>query len=124
MFSHIVVGANDIPAAKTFYDAVLGALGHAPGAGAETHVIYSTGAGSLLVMRPRDGNPATVGNGVTVGFTAPGPEAVDAFHAAGLANGGTDEGAPGPRDAIPNSYAAYVRDPVGNKLVAWCIKAA
>src|SRR5687768_1763252 len=104
MFSHIVVGANDIPAAKSFYDAVLGTLGHAPGAEMGERVIYAAGTGTLLVTKPYDGQPATFGNGITIGFNAPGPEAVDAFHAAGLSLGGTDEGPPGPRPAIPNSY--------------------
>jgi hypothetical protein len=75
-----------------------------------------------MVTRPIDGKAASFGNGVTIGLTAPDPAAVDAFHARGVAAGGQDAGAPGPRDAIPNSYAAYVRDPTGNKLVAWCIK--
>jgi catechol 2,3-dioxygenase-like lactoylglutathione lyase family enzyme len=123
MFSHIVVGADDLSAAKAFYDAALGALGHGPGADMGGRVIYSTDAGILMVTRPYDGKGASFGNGVTIGLNAPDVAAVDAFHARGLAAGGRDEGAPGPRDAIPNSYAAYLRDPTGNKLVAWCVKA-
>lgn len=124
MFSHIVIGANDVAAAKTFYDAVLGALGHEPGNDMGERVLYMADGGMLLVTKPFDGQTATFGNGVTIGFNAANPEVVDAFYAAGLANGGTDEGAPGPRPAIPNSYGAYLRDPTGNKLVAWCVKAA
>ena len=69
-----------------------------------------------------NGAQASYGNGVTIGLSAPDVAAVDAFHERGLAAGGSDEGAPGPRPAIPNSYAAYVRDPTGNKLVAWCVR--
>lgn len=124
MYSHIVVGANDIAAAKTFYDAALGALGHGPGAAMGDRVVYSSDAGILLLTKPIDGNPASFGNGITIGFSAPDAAAVDAFHAQGIAAGGRDEGAPGPRPAIPNSYAAYLRDPTGNKLVAWCVRDA
>lgn len=122
MFTHIVVGADDLAAAKRFYDAALGPLGHGPGAEMGDRVIYSTEAGILMVTKPIDGNPASFGNGVTIGLSAPNTAAVDAFHRAGVAAGGRDEGAPGPRPAIPNSYAAYLRDPTGNKLVAWCVR--
>jgi catechol 2,3-dioxygenase-like lactoylglutathione lyase family enzyme len=124
MFSHIVVGAEDLVAAKRFYDAALGSLGYASGVEAGERVIYAAEAGTLMVTRPIDGNPASFGNGITIGLTAPDVAAVDAFHANGLAAGGADAGAPGPRPAIPNSYAAYLRDPTGNKLVAWCVSAA
>lgn len=121
MFSHIVLGADDIAAAKKFYDATLGALGHAAGFEATPghNVVYKADTGMLIITKPRDGQPATHANGGTVGFAAPTPAAIDAFHAAGLAAGGTDEGAPGPRDYIPGAYGAYLRDPTGNKLVAW-----
>lgn len=122
MFSHIVLGTNDIPAAKKFYDAILGTLGHARGNDLGDRVIYSAESGILMITQPYDGKTATFGNGVTVGLSAATPEAVDAFHAAGLDAGGTDEGAPGARPAIPNSYAAYLRDPTGNKILAWCVK--
>jgi len=123
MFTHLVVGANDMPASKKFYDAALGALGIPEGADAGNgRVVYASPAGMLLLTIPIDGNPASFGNGITIGLTAPNPDAVDAFHAQGIAAGGSDEGAPGPREAIPNSYAAYLRDPTGNKLVAWCVK--
>jgi len=122
MFSHIVVGADDLSAAKRFYDAALGALGYEPGAEMGDRVIYSAPTGILMVTKPFDGGPASFGNGITIGLAAPNAAAVDAFHSGGLAAGGRDEGAPGPRPAIPNSYAAYVRDPTGNKLVAWCVR--
>ena len=125
MFSHIVLGADDIQAAKKFYDAALGALGHE--AGNQTpdgaRVIYQSESGILMITHPLNGEPATFANGGTVGLNAPSAEAVDAFHREGIAAGGTDEGAPGPRPAIPGSYAAYLRDPTGNKIVAWCMKA-
>lgn len=124
MFSHIVVGADDLAAAKRFYDAALGALGYAPGAEMGDRVIYSAESGILMVTKPYDGGQASFGNGVTIGLTAPDAAAVDAFHEGGVSAGGRCEGPPGPRTAIPNSYAAYLRDPTGNKLVAWCVKAS
>jgi len=73
------------------------------------------------VVRPLDGAAAGAGNGVTVAFAAPTRAAVDAFHAAALAAGASDEGAPGLRPHYhPNYYGAYVRDPDGNKLCAVC----
>jgi len=123
MYSHIVVGANDIAAAKKFYDSVMGALGYPEGNLMGDRVIYAGDAGILMVTKPYDGNEATFGNGVTIGFNAATPDVVDSFHASGLAAGGTDEGEPGPRPAIPGSYAAYLRDPTGNKILAWCMKA-
>ena len=93
-----------------------------PGAEMGERVIYSTEAGILMVTKPIDGKLASFGNGMTIGLSAPNVAAVDAFHELGVAAGGSDEGAPGPRAAIPNSYAAYLRDPTGNKLVAWCVR--
>lgn len=125
MFSHVVLGADDIPAAKKFYDAILTTLGHEPGMlmPGGNSIVYQSKTQPLLITKPRDGKSASYANGGTIGFAAPSQSAVDAFHAAALANGGSDEGAPGPRDAIPGSYAAYVRDVTGNKLVAWCAPA-
>lgn len=124
MYSHIVLGANDTEAAKKFYDAVMGALGYPEGNLMGDRVIYAGEAGILMITKPYDGNEATFGNGVTIGFNAPSSDVVDAFHAAGMANGGSDEGAPGQRPAIPGSYGAYLRDPTGNKILAWCMGAA
>lgn len=124
MFSHIFVGADDLAAAKIFYDAALGAIGHGSGNVVGDRVIYATGNAIFAVSKPLDGHPATFANGGTIGFSGPTPESIDAFHREGLAAGGSDEGAPGPRPAIPNSYAAYLRDPTGNKLVAWCVSQA
>lgn len=124
MFSHLVIGTNHVEAAKVFYDGVLGTLGHPPGQLAGDRVVYATDAGILVVTVPFDKKAATPGNGITVGLNAPNPAAVDAFHAIGIELGGIDEGQPGPRTAIPGSYAAYLRDPTGNKILAWCMMQA
>jgi catechol 2,3-dioxygenase-like lactoylglutathione lyase family enzyme len=121
MYSHIMVGANDIQASRTFYDAVLGAMGHAPGVMDEKgRVFYFTDTGIFSITTPIDGEPASPGNGSTIGFAAADPEMADAWHAAGLANGGTScEEPPGVRDgAIGQLYLAYLRDPSGNKICA------
>ena len=122
MFSHIMVGANDLEASKKFYDAALGALGHAnvmPGDA--PRLVYPGPGGSFIVGAPADGQPATQYNGFTAGFAATDAAAVDAFHAAGVANGGSDDGAPGPRPNAPgNAYGAYLRDPDGHKVCAFC----
>jgi catechol 2,3-dioxygenase-like lactoylglutathione lyase family enzyme len=121
MFSHIMVGANDIQQSKTFYDAILGALGHEPGVlDDKGRVFYFTKSGIFSITKPIDGKPASAGNGSTVGFAAATPAAADAWHAAGLANGGTTcEDPPGIRaGAAGKLYLAYLRDPSGNKLCA------
>ena len=119
MYSHIMVGANDVAAAKTFYDAVLGALGHPPGnMDDKGRCFWFTPTGVFSVTPPIDGNEATHGNGSTVGFAAASPAEADAWHAAGLANGGTTcEEPPGER-AGSGLYLAYLRDPSGNKICA------
>jgi catechol 2,3-dioxygenase-like lactoylglutathione lyase family enzyme len=121
MYTHICIAAEDLEKSKAFYDAVLTPLGvQSVGQVNERTCVYATQTGKLLVMKPADGNPATRSNGGTIGFQAPDGAAVDAFHAAGIANGGTDEGAPGNRAAAPgNPYGAYLRDPVGNKICAF-----
>lgn len=116
MYSHITIGTNNPEKARAFYDAALGALGHEIPA-ADARAIYRSGGQAFGVTPPRNGEPATHANGGTVAFRANSPAEVDAFHAAGLANGGTDEGAPGLR-AASNMYAAYLRDPDGNKICA------
>ena len=121
MFSHIMIGANDVEAAKTFYDAVLGAMGHAPGVIDDNgRCFYVTEAGIFSITKPIDGDPASAGNGSTVGFAAKDTAAADAWHAAGLANGGTTcEDPPGVREgAMGQLYLAYLRDPSGNKICA------
>ena len=100
MFSHIMVGANDIEASKKFYDAVLGALGHAPGTlDPKGRCFYMTPTGIFSLSVPINGEAACGANGGTVGFAAASPAEADAWHAAGLANGGTDcEDPPGERE--------------------------
>ena len=119
MYSHIMVGANDMNASKQFYDAVLGALGYKPGTMDQNgRCFYFTDSGIFSITPPINGEPATGGNGMTIGFAAKTPEAADAWHAAGLENGGvTIEDPPGER-AGSGLYLAYLRDPAGNKLCA------
>ncbi len=121
MFTHVMVGSNDLEAAKKFYDATLGVLGHEPGFVDEKgRVFYYTQYGSFGITTPIDGNPPTVANGGTIGFRAESTEAADAWHEAGLANGGTAiEDPPGIRENRGRKlYLAYLRDPDGNKVCA------
>jgi catechol 2,3-dioxygenase-like lactoylglutathione lyase family enzyme len=119
MFSHVMVGSNDIDRSKKFYDAVFGAVGGKPGVqDAKGRLIYSHNGGLLLVSKPIDGEPATHANGGTIGFAMTGSEQADAWHKAGVANGGTAiEDPPGVRPG-GQMYLAYLRDPDGNKLCA------
>lgn len=120
MFTHIMVGTNDLDTAKNFYDAALGALGHGAGVIRDSRVFYRSPTGVFAASKPIDGKAACHANGGTIGFAAATKEAVDAFHAAGLAHGGTDAGAPGKRPNAPgNAYGAYLRDPCGNKICAF-----
>ena len=120
MFSHIMIGTNDLDRAKSFYDAVLGALGVAPGAVDRHRIFYRTRTGVFSVSLPINGEPATVANGGTIGFACNSAEQADAWHTAGLANGGTScEDPPGVRDgSVGKLYLAYLRDPDGNKICA------
>jgi catechol 2,3-dioxygenase-like lactoylglutathione lyase family enzyme len=121
MFSHIMVGANDVTAAKTFYDAALGALGIPEGAYDDMgRVWYRTQRGVFAITTPINGDAASFANGGTIGFLARTPEAVHAWHEAGIANGGTScEDPPGERaNPFGRLYLAYLRDPDGNKLCA------
>jgi catechol 2,3-dioxygenase-like lactoylglutathione lyase family enzyme len=121
MFSHVMLGANDIEQSKKFYDAVLGALGVQPGMiDPKGRCFYRTKAGVFALSKPIDGNPACNGNGSTVGFAAESPEAAIAWHEAGLANGGSAcEDPPGVREGGGMKlYLAYLRDPSGNKICA------
>lgn len=122
MLTHVMVGVDDLDAAKTFYDAILGALGHGPGILDGTgRAFYPSSTVALGIGKPVNGEPASVGNGGTIGFAASSAEQVDAWHAAGVAAGGTTcENPPGVRDLGPAGkiYAAYLRDPAGNKLAA------
>lgn len=121
MYSHNMVGSNDLARSKTFYDALFKAMG-----GNEAIVddkgrlIYMHNGGLFLVTAPIDGQPATAGNGCTIGFAVTGPEQAQAWHDAGVAAGGTSiEDPPGVREGgFGNLYLAYLRDPDGNKLCA------
>ncbi|GLV29243.1 hypothetical protein TomTYG75_17630 [Sphingobium sp. TomTYG75] len=119
MFSHIMVGADDIQKSKQFYDATLGALGVSPGfIDDKDRVFYMTPTGAFAISKPLNGEPACAANGGTIGFSASSPEQADAWHAAGIAAGGTTcEDPPGVRDGgMGKLYLAYLRDPAGNKL--------
>jgi catechol 2,3-dioxygenase-like lactoylglutathione lyase family enzyme len=120
MFSHIMIGTNDLDRAKAFYDAVLGAIGVPPAVVDRHRIFYRTPAGVFSVSLPIDGKPATPANGGTIGFACATPEQADAWHAAGLAAGGvTCEDPPGVREGPQgNLYLAYLRDPDGNKICA------
>ena len=125
MMPYVTIGAIDSEASNRFYDAVLGALGwasHAQYPGWRGYSEGGSGAGfTIWVARPFDGEIASPGNGSMTGLPAADHAQVDAFYAAALAKGGSDEGAPGLRPHYgPNWYAAYVRDPAGNKLAAIC----
>ena len=116
-----MIGANDIEASKSFYDAILGALGHKPGViDDKGRCFYFTPTGIFAITKPIDGEPACNGNGSTIGFAAENPAAADAWHTAGLANGGTTcEELPGVREGTTGElYLAYLRDPSGNKVCA------
>jgi catechol 2,3-dioxygenase-like lactoylglutathione lyase family enzyme len=118
MFSHVMVGADDLDQARRFYDAVLGVLGVREPRRDRDRLFYMTRTGVFAVSVPINGQPATCANGATIGFTCDSPEQVDAWHAAGLANGGeTCEDPPGVREGgLGKMYLAYLRDPSGNKL--------
>ncbi|PCJ12546.1 MAG: glyoxalase [Gammaproteobacteria bacterium] len=121
MFSHIMLGANDIQASKKFYDAVLGTLGYKPGFIDEKgRCFYASKTGTFAITEPIDGEPACHGNGSTFGFIAASADDANAWHEAGLANGGTTcEEPPGEREATAGKlYLAYLRDPSGNKICA------
>ncbi len=125
MFSHIMVGTNDIERSKRFYDAVLGVLGvkepvrNAAKTG-HMRLFYRHNGATFCVSEPINGEPATSANGGTIGFNCSSPEQVREFHNVAVANGGISiEDPPGPRESKPGAlHLAYVRDPDGNKLCA------
>jgi catechol 2,3-dioxygenase-like lactoylglutathione lyase family enzyme len=120
VFSHIMIGTNDLDRAKSFYDVVLGTLGVPPATVDRHRIFYRTPTGVFSVSLPIDGKPATAPNGGTIGFACKTAEQADAWHAAGIANGGVScEDPPGVREgAAGKLYLAYLRDPDGNKLCA------
>ena len=120
MFSHIMIGMNDLDRAKTFYDKLLGTLGVQPAVVDRHRIFYRTKTGTFSVSKPIDGKAATFANGGTIGFAAASAAEADAWHAAGVANGGTTcEDPPGIRGMGDlKMHIAYLRDPDGNKLCA------
>jgi catechol 2,3-dioxygenase-like lactoylglutathione lyase family enzyme len=120
MFSHVMFGVNDLERSKKFYDALPGTLGVGPGVANKNRYFYRSPAGTFGITTPINGAPATQGNGSTLGFAVQSPEQGDAWHAAGVANGGTScEDPPGFREGPTGQiYLAYLRDPDGNKICA------
>jgi len=121
MFSHVMIGSNDLAKAKTFYDAVFAAMGAKPAiVDDKGRLIYMHNNGLFLVTAPINGQPATAANGGTIGFAIESPAQADAWHKAGCSNGGvTCEDPPGVREsAFGPLYLAYMRDPDGIKLCA------
>ena len=125
MFSHIMIGSNDIDRSKRFYDAVLGVIGagepirNAAKTG-HARLFYRHGGATFCVSEPIDGEAASSANGGTIGFSCNSPEQVKQFHDAAVGHGGSSiEEAPGLREGQMGAmYLAYVRDPDGNKLCA------
>jgi catechol 2,3-dioxygenase-like lactoylglutathione lyase family enzyme len=126
MFSHICLGTNNLSESMAFYDQVMPVLGVSRQDTGDTYAGYGnqedigSGVNCLFIGNTFNGEPATAGNGVNIALLAQTREQVVKFHQIALENGGQDEGAPGLRDVHPHFFAAYVRDPTGNKLVVVC----
>jgi catechol 2,3-dioxygenase-like lactoylglutathione lyase family enzyme len=120
MFSHIMIGTNDLERAKAFYDPLLATLGVPPATVDGHRIFYVTKTGVFSVTQPINGEPASCANGGTIGFAATSATQADSWHAAGLAAGGTAcEDPPGVREGRAGKlYLAYLRDPDGHKLCA------
>ena len=121
MFSHVMIGSNDLGRSKTFYDALFAAMGGREGRiDPRGRLVYAHKGAALMVTTPIDGEPASHANGGTIGFSLDGPDQVEAWHKAGTAHGGTAiEDPPGERQGSSGKlYLAYLRDPDGNKLCA------
>jgi catechol 2,3-dioxygenase-like lactoylglutathione lyase family enzyme len=120
IFTHATVGTNNLEKARTFYDGVLGALGYTRSHDMPHASVWGKdGSFEFFATKPLNGDNATIGNGVTLGFAAPSAAAVAAFHAKALELGGVCEGPPGPRPYAPGKHAAYARDADGNKICAY-----
>jgi catechol 2,3-dioxygenase-like lactoylglutathione lyase family enzyme len=126
MLAYVMVGTNNIKRATKFYDAALAPLGLAQSGNSGRYVGYAPGGdpakAQFFVTKPFNKKEATAGNGSMITLKAKSRKAVEGFHAAALAAGGTDEGKPGPRPADGSNCFAYVRDPDGNKICAYCAK--
>ncbi|MSP51024.1 MAG: VOC family protein [Alphaproteobacteria bacterium] len=127
MFAYVMVGTNNVKRAAKFYDAALKPLGLVRTGGSDRHLGYGPKStpkkSKFYVTKPYNKKAATFGNGTMISLEAKSKRAVDGFHAAAIANGGKDDGKPGPRPADGNNYVAYARDPDGNKICAYCAKA-
>ncbi|WP_299846056.1 VOC family protein [uncultured Roseovarius sp.] len=125
MIGYVMVGTNDLDRAAAFYDSILAPLGLMQVERVETFSAYAPVAAKdaieFYVTTPFDQRPATPGNGMMIALAAPSIQALEQFHTVGLQNGGTDEGAPGPREEDSDICYAYVRDPDGNKICAFCL---
>jgi catechol 2,3-dioxygenase-like lactoylglutathione lyase family enzyme len=120
MLSYFTIGANDIRQSERFFTAVLGPLGYEK-AEHPNALAYTLGTSTIYIVKPFDGRAATAGNGYMQAFKVPTQAGVHEIHAAGIAAGGTDEGAPGYRAIYSdNFYVGYLRDPVGNKFAFFC----
>jgi len=121
MIGYVTVGTNDMPRAAKFYDELLGLIGAKRLMEFERGITWGVGMAqpALAIMKPFDGKPATVGNGVMVSIAVDTKDTVDALHKKALELGGKDEGAAGPRG--PTFYCGYFRDFDGNKLNVFCM---
>lgn len=124
MIGYVTLGTNDLARAAAFYDAIAAELGTPRMFETPTSVAWGVpdGGAGIGLTAPFDGQPASVGNGTMVAFSAADAAQVDRIYAIALAHGGSDEGAPGPR-GDGGFYAAYFRDPDGNKLNAFVMVA-
>ena len=124
MIGYVMVGSNNLSQSAAFYDAILAPLGLIQVSRTESYVAYAPetdcDAIEFYVTLPYDGSRCTSGNGTMIAFAAPTTQALDQFHAIGLQSGGSDEGAPGPREKGSNICYGYLRDPEGNKICAFC----
>jgi len=127
VLAYIMVGSSNIKRSAKFYDAALAPLGLVQTGASKTYIGYGPKSApkktQFYVTRPYNKKAATFGNGTMIALAAKSRRAVDGFHAAALASGGTDEGKPGPRPADGTNYVAYARDPDGNKICAYLAKA-
>lgn len=123
MIGYVMVGTDNLERATEFYDALLAPLGLVRVELDDRWAIYSPAdrkdAMEFFVTRPYDGKPATAGNGTMIALEAPNMEELHRFHSIGIESGGTDEGAPGPREEGSDTCYAYIRDPDGNKICAY-----
>jgi len=127
MLAYVMVGTNNVKRSAKFYDAALAPLGLVRTWADNRSLGYSPKnapkKSMFYVTKPFNKKPASFGNGTMISLAAKSRRAVEGFHAAALANGGTDEGKPGPRPADGSNYVTYARDPDGNKICAYCAKA-